>query len=208
MSRETYIPTEQPRSQAPARIPVAHGYQERSKSSCPPSCAWPEKAVGLSDVAPSASNEIIPHRVERLRVRREFLFVAKGHAERRRHVVVQARARAQNKETDTLSDASPNKSPHIGAGFTATKKIGSAVIRNRAKRRLRAAAAELLPLKGAPGSDYVFIARRDTASCAWRALLDDMESALISLRRKIDSGVAPDPTRKSPSKPRASGAKS
>ena len=70
------------------------------------------------------------------------------------------------------------------AGFTATKKIGGAVQRNRAKRRLREAARLLLPLHGQAGNDYVFIARARTASRAWPALLDDMESALISLTRR------------------------
>ena len=70
------------------------------------------------------------------------------------------------------------------AGFTATKKIGNAVARNRAKRRLRAAARLLLPLHGQPGNDYVFIARAATGSRAWTALLDDVETALISLARR------------------------
>lgn len=72
----------------------------------------------------------------------------------------------------------------VRAGFTATKKIGGAVVRNRAKRRLREAARLLLPLHGRPGSDYVFIARALTVSRPWPALLDDMESALISLARR------------------------
>ena len=47
----------------------------------------------------------------------------------------------------------------IRAGFTATRKIGGAVVRNRAKRRLREAARITLPLHGREGFDYVFIAR-------------------------------------------------
>ena len=72
-------------------------------------------------------------------------------------------------------------SPLIRAGFTATRKIGGAVVRNRAKRRLREAARLLLPLHGQPGSDYVFIARGGTANRPWARLLDDVKSALISL---------------------------
>ena len=71
--------------------------------------------------------------------------------------------------------------PLIRAGFTATKKIGGAVVRNRAKRRLKAAARALLPRLGRPGVDYVFIARRDTARHGWALLLDDVERALISV---------------------------
>lgn len=76
------------------------------------------------------------------------------------------------------------------AGFTATKKIGNAVVRNRAKRRLREAARLLLPLHGRSGSDYVFIARAATPDRTWPALLDDVESALVSLARRA-GGPAP-----------------
>lgn len=74
----------------------------------------------------------------------------------------------------------------IGEGFTATKKIGIAVIRNRAKRRLREAARLTLPRLGRPGVDYVFIARHNTAAIGWSRLLDDVESALISLAERIE----------------------
>ena len=71
--------------------------------------------------------------------------------------------------------------PLIRAGVTATRKIGGAVVRNRAKRRLREAARLLLPLHGQPACDYVFIARGGTVTRPWTRLLDDMKSALISL---------------------------
>jgi ribonuclease P protein component len=70
---------------------------------------------------------------------------------------------------------------HIGVGFTATKRIGGAVVRNRAKRRLREAARRLLPAFGRPGCDYVLIARQGAAERPWERLLDDVKSALIRL---------------------------
>ncbi|MEE2878221.1 MAG: ribonuclease P protein component [Pseudomonadota bacterium] len=113
--------------------------------------------------------------VVRLTVRPQFLFVRGGLSERRKSLVVQARMRRDD-------------APQAGAGFTATKKTGNAVFRNRARRRLKAAAHELLPRLGVPGADYVFIARLDTAGIGWQRLLDDMESALISLAAALKQG--------------------
>jgi len=76
--------------------------------------------------------------------------------------------------------AAPPK-PSMGLGFTATRKVGGAVQRNRCKRRLREAARLLLPDLGRPGFDYVFIARQGTAERPWPRLLDDVKSALIRL---------------------------
>ncbi len=72
-------------------------------------------------------------------------------------------------------------------GFTASKKIGNAVARNRAKRRLRAAAQALLPLLGRPGHDYVLVARGTTTARPFPALLSDITSALKSAHRKLDA---------------------
>lgn len=87
----------------------------------------------------------------------------------------------------------------IRAGFTATKKIGGAVVRNRAKRRLREAARLLLPQHGQRGCDYVFIARSGTTARPWLRLLDDVKSALISLAANpgpagAREGAASDPS--------------
>lgn len=68
-------------------------------------------------------------------------------------------------------------------GFTASKRVGNAVARNRAKRRLRAAAASVLPLHGRPGTDYVLIARAETGARVYTELLADLEGALRQLAR-------------------------
>jgi ribonuclease P protein component len=108
-----------------------------------------------------------------MQVRAEFLAAAKGAACARGAVLVQALARPER--------ASDAPRPTIRAGFTATRKVGGAVVRNRAKRRLREAARLLLPLHGQAGFDYVFIARSGAPSRPWPRLLDDMKSALIRL---------------------------
>ena len=70
----------------------------------------------------------------------------------------------------------------LNAGsFTATRRIGGAVQRNRAKRRLREAARLTAPGLARAGCDYVLIARSGVVSRPWPALLDDVKSALIRL---------------------------
>ena len=66
----------------------------------------------------------------------------------------------------------------IRAGFTVTKKIGNAVVRNRMKRRLRALAREILPACGHAGSDHVMIGRAGGIEREFAKLRDDLESAL------------------------------
>jgi ribonuclease P protein component len=78
----------------------------------------------------------------------------------------------------------------IRVGFTATKRIGGAVVRNRAKRRLREAARQLLAAEGVAGCDYVLIARNDTGTAPWDALLDDLRSALIRLRPALAAAIS------------------
>jgi ribonuclease P protein component len=72
-------------------------------------------------------------------------------------------------------------------GFTASRKVGNAVARNRARRRLRAAAAEVMHDHAAEGRDYVLIARGDTASRPWLLLLEDLEAALKRVRAWRDA---------------------
>lgn len=109
-----------------------------------------------------------PFKIERLKTRPQFLAAAKGVSEARGAVVVQRLDRGDG-------------DPTVRLGFTATRKVGNAVIRNRAKRRLREAARALAPRLAVPGSDYVFIARMGTADRPWDRLLDDVKSALTRL---------------------------
>lgn len=107
-------------------------------------------------------------RIERLTSRPQFLAAAKGQSQARGAVVIQ---RLDRQDGDAL----------VRVGFTATRKVGGAVVRNRARRRLREAARALVGRHGAPGSDYVLIARMGTADREWDRLLDDVKSALTRL---------------------------
>lgn len=62
-----------------------------------------------------------------------------------------------------------------------TKKLGSAVVRNRIRRRLREAARVVFPENAAPGFDYVAIARPAAFAADFGVLLDDMKRALLRL---------------------------
>ena len=115
-----------------------------------------------------------PPPLQRLTKRTQFLFVRHGVRAARPSVLIEARHR-------DAGDA-------IGVGFTASKKVGSAVLRNRARRRLREAARKLLPEFGLPGVDYVLVARQHTPDAPWSALLDDVGNALIRLRADLESG--------------------
>jgi ribonuclease P protein component len=82
--------------------------------------------------------------------------------------------------------AAPNQTAAWRVGFTASKKIGNAVIRNRARRRLRAAMHEILRPLARVGLDYVMIARYDTAKVEWQHLLGDVKKAVGYLHRQMD----------------------
>jgi ribonuclease P protein component len=111
----------------------------------------------------------MPGRLPRLTRRSEFLRAAgRGRKAARPGLVLQALP-----TTGGDGGAAP-----LRLGFTATKKIGGAVVRNRAKRRLREAARLTLSAETAPGWDLVLIARAATASRPFAQLLGDLRGAL------------------------------
>ena len=68
-------------------------------------------------------------------------------------------------------------------GFTVTKKIGGAVVRNRMKRRFRALAREIVPSNGFSGADHVMIGRADGVERDFSLLRNELAAALDRLRK-------------------------
>jgi ribonuclease P protein component len=116
----------------------------------------------------------------RLKTRADFLRVAAG---RRRAV-----------RPGLVLQAAPHPPGMTGAdsvrvGFTASRKVGNAVVRNRAKRRLRAAASAVLARAGRLGTDYVLIARAGTGGRAYADLVGDLAAALRQIDRQMGRQV-------------------
>ncbi len=93
-------------------------------------------------------------------------------------------------------DAGDDDGNEARVGFTVSKKVGNAVARNRARRRLRAAAEEVLPQLADRGTDYVLIGRKTTLTRPFAALRQDLEAALRRL------ATMPDGRRASQRRPR------
>ncbi|KCV82778.1 ribonuclease P protein component [Actibacterium atlanticum] len=103
-----------------------------------------------------------------LQKRADFLLAARARRQATPGFVIQARKRAEGTQTRV--------------GFTCSKKVGNAVARNRAKRRLRALAREVLAQQGKPGWDYVLIGRKDvTATRDYMQMVKDLTRALQKL---------------------------
>ncbi len=100
---------------------------------------------------------------------------------RRDFLAMRSAAKAHAPSFLMLARANPENGPLSRLGLTVTKKLGGAVIRNRIRRRLRAAAREVFPQNAASGTDYVLVARRAAYDRKYDALLDDMKRALLRL---------------------------
>src|SRR3954452_3348957 len=155
MSDEAHLPAEQSRPQASARVPLPHGDGRRPQSAERPSRPRPQEAQRLGTI----------------KKRADFLAANGGLRASTPGFVLLVRDR---KDAD----------PAMRVGFTVTKKIGGAVVRNRMKRRFRALAREIVPVKGFSGADHVMIGRSKGIERDFGQLRSELASALDRLRRQ------------------------
>lgn len=153
MSDEAHFPAEQPGPQASARFPVAHGDGGRTQGAERSPRPRPQEAQRLTV----------------LRKRSDFLAANAGRRAATPGFVLLVRDRA---------DGDPSKR----VGFTVSKKVGGAVVRNRMKRRFRELAREILPTNGFAGSDHVMIGRSGGIERDFSDLRQDMAKALQRTR--------------------------
>lgn len=106
-----------------------------------------------------------------MKLRADFLRCAKAGRQGTAGMMVQARQRRAGEPASG-----------IRVGFTCTKKVGNAVARNRAKRRLREVARLVLPAHGREGWDYVLIGREGATAAR---PFEDLKADLISALKKL-----------------------
>jgi ribonuclease P protein component len=154
MSDEAHLSAEQSRPGAAARISVPHGDAGRT-----------EGAERAPRPRPQETQRLIT-----LRKRADFVAANGGKRAATPGFVLLVRDRQDSDPTQRV-------------GFTVTKKIGGAVVRNRMKRRFRALAREIVPMQGFSGSDHVMIGRSSGIERDFALLRSDLSSALDRLRR-------------------------
>ena len=103
-----------------------------------------------------------------LKVRREFLRIRGGARWSCANFVLETKPRVEHAENI--------KGPRFG--FTVTKALGGAVVRNRIRRRLKSAVQGLVDGSARDNHDYVLIARAGAGSAEFKSLQKDLEQAL------------------------------
>src|SRR6476660_2407589 len=153
MSDDARLPAEQPGPQAASRLPQPDGDRRRPQGAERSPRPRPQEAQRLVTISKRA----------------DFLAANAGLRTTTPGFILLVRDR---KDSD----------PSMRIGFTVTKKVGGAVIRNRMKRRFRALAREIVPAKGFAGSDHVMIGRAKGVERDFGLLRSELADALDRLR--------------------------
>jgi ribonuclease P protein component len=154
MSDEAHLPAEQSRPQAASRLPQPHGDGGRAQGAERTPRARPQEAQRLITI----------------KKRADFLAANGGLRATTPGFVLLVRDRNDD-------------DPRMRVGFTVTKKIGGAVVRNRMKRRFRALAREILAARGFAGADHVIIGRSKGVERDFALLRAELGGALDRLRK-------------------------
>jgi ribonuclease P protein component len=136
------------------------------------------KVAATASVSDYQDSPVLFPKLDRLRTRADFQRLTRtGRKHAARGLVLQV---APRPAASMASSTTKSERPRVG--FTASKKVGNAVARNRAKRRLRALAHDVLRHKGQPSLDYVLVGRHTTLTRPWPKLVEDLETALMRTR--------------------------
>jgi ribonuclease P protein component len=154
MSDEAHLPAEQSRPQAAPRVPRQNGDRGRPQGAERPARARPQEAQRLTTI----------------KKRADFLAANGG-------------LRVTTPGFILLVCDRKDQDPQMRVGFTVTRKIGGAVVRNRMKRRFRALAREIVGAKGFAGADHVMIGRSKGIERDFGLLRSELALALDRLRK-------------------------
>ena len=75
--------------------------------------------------------------------------------------------------------------PSVRVGFTVSRKVGNAVVRNRVRRRLREVAKLVIPGQARPDLDYVLVGRQAALKRDFAILQREMVEALKKLKALV-----------------------
>lgn len=152
MSDEAHLSAEQLGPRTASRFPGSHGDRRWSRRDPGASCPRSQEAVRLIT----------------LNKRSDFLAANSGKRAAFGGLVLLVRDRHDD-------------DPQMRVGYTVTKKIGNAVVRNRVKRRFRELARDILPQNGITGADHVLIGRNSAVERDFDKLRNDLHRALAKV---------------------------